>query len=80
MSFHPAVVKIIHPEINSRVALLRDESKMLVLGRHSAGRPKIAIYSSSGIHLASLTVRPAPPLPLHQIADLLRSGISPHPS
>lgn len=39
-----------------RIALLRDETRMLVLGRHSAGKPKIGIYSSSGIHLASLTV------------------------
>jgi hypothetical protein len=37
-------------------ALMRDERKVMLLGKHSAGKPKIQIYSSSGIPLSTITV------------------------
>ncbi|KAK4687137.1 vacuolar protein sorting-associated protein 16, partial [Tremellales sp. Uapishka_1] len=54
------------------IALMRDERKVMLLGRHSAGKPKIYIYTSSGINITSLSWDLSPPLLLHfTTTDLL---------
>ncbi|RSH83220.1 uncharacterized protein EHS24_006887 [Apiotrichum porosum] len=47
------------------VALMRDERKFLLLGKHSAGKPKIQVYTSSGRLIATLSWELAPPVLLH---------------
>ena len=43
--------------VGNETALLRDERKMMVLGQHTAGKPKINVYSTAGQHIVTLTVR-----------------------
>jgi len=65
-----------NPEVAEMVdstALIRDERKVMLLGKHSPGKPKIHIYTSSGILVNSLTVRIFPPSALYQLIEL--SGI-----
>jgi hypothetical protein len=52
----PALTFTILSFIANGLALLRDETKMVLLGRHNVGKPKILVYSSSGIQIASLSV------------------------
>ncbi|ODN84868.1 hypothetical protein L202_00723 [Cryptococcus amylolentus CBS 6039] len=47
------------------VAMIRDERKIMLLGRHAAGKPKIYVYTSSGILLSTLTWDLTPPVLLH---------------
>lgn len=35
---------------------MRDERKVMLLGKHEPGKPKIQIYSSSGIQLSTVSV------------------------
>jgi len=41
----------------ARPALIRDENKMILAGRHVSGKPKINIYTAAGQPIAILTVR-----------------------
>ena len=38
------------------IAILRDERKVMLLGKHAPGKPKIHVYTSSGIPIASFMV------------------------
>lgn len=44
--------------------MLRDERKVMLLGKHAPGKPRIHIYTSSGIQLSSITVSYIRSLPL----------------
>jgi hypothetical protein len=35
---------------------MRDERKVMLLGKHSPGKPKIQVYTSSGILIATFSV------------------------
>ena len=41
-------------------ALMRDERKIMQLGKHSTGKPRIHIYTSSGLPISSFTVSHTP--------------------
>lgn len=43
-------------ELTRLVALMRDERKIMLLGKHSSGKPKIQVYTSSGIPIATCAV------------------------
>jgi len=36
---------------------MRDERKVMLLGKHTPGKPRIHVYSSSGLPITSFTVR-----------------------
>jgi hypothetical protein len=38
-------------------ALMRDERKVVLLGKHAPGKPKIQVFTASGRLIASLNVR-----------------------
>jgi hypothetical protein len=38
-------------------AMMRDERKVMLLGKHTPGKPRIHVYSSSGLAITSFTVR-----------------------
>lgn len=38
------------------IAMIRDERKVMLLGKHKAGKPKIHIYTAAGALLSSLNV------------------------
>jgi hypothetical protein len=38
------------------LALIRDEDKVALIGKHSAGKPKILVHTAAGYHLATLSV------------------------
>lgn len=40
---------------------MRDERKVMLLGKHTPGKPKIHIYTSSGLPITTITVSFAPP-------------------
>ncbi|ORY21590.1 Vps16, C-terminal region-domain-containing protein [Naematelia encephala] len=47
------------------IAMMRDERKVMLLGKHSSGRPKIYVYTSSGVLITTLTWDLSPPILLH---------------
>jgi hypothetical protein len=38
------------------IAMIRDERKVMLLGKHKAGKPRIHIYTAAGALLSSLNV------------------------
>jgi hypothetical protein len=53
---------------------MRDERKVVLLGKHTVGKPKIQIFTSAGRLIANLNVS-TPPYPTNTL-----SGSSPHQS
>ncbi|WVQ78256.1 hypothetical protein IAT38_000340 [Cryptococcus sp. DSM 104549] len=53
------------------IAMIRDERKVMLLGKHAPGKPKIYIYTSSGILLNTLTWDLSPPVMLHFTSQYL---------
>jgi WD40 repeat protein len=53
------------------IALMRDERKVMLLGRHSAGKPKISIYTSSGLPITTLVWDLSPPILIHFTPEYL---------
>ena len=49
----------IEVEHSSTLAMMRDENKIVMAGRHVAGKPKIDVYTAAGYPIVTLTVRPA---------------------
>ncbi|KAL0240233.1 hypothetical protein I308_106782 [Cryptococcus tetragattii IND107] len=47
------------------IAMIRDERKIMLLGKHPPGKPKIYVYTSSGILLNTFTWDLTPPILLH---------------
>ncbi|RXK39934.1 vacuolar protein sorting-associated protein [Tremella mesenterica] len=47
------------------IAMMRDERKVMLLGKHTPGRPKIYIYTSSGLPITTITWDLPPPVLLH---------------
>ncbi|RSH95606.1 hypothetical protein EHS25_000698 [Saitozyma podzolica] len=47
------------------IALMRDERKVMLLGKHSPGKPKIQVYTSSGILIATCAWELSPPILIH---------------
>ncbi|KAL7422143.1 Vacuolar protein sorting-associated protein 16 [Cryptotrichosporon argae] len=47
------------------IALMRDERKIVQLGSHTSGKPKINVYTSSGLPLATFNWELPPPILLH---------------
>lgn len=45
--------------------MIRDERKIMLLGKHPPGKPKIYVYTSSGILLNTFTWDLTPPILLH---------------
>lgn len=37
--------------------MIRDERKVMLLGKHAPGKPRIHLYTAAGVQLASLSVR-----------------------
>ncbi|KAK8870008.1 hypothetical protein IAR55_000578 [Kwoniella newhampshirensis] len=53
------------------IAMIRDERKVMLLGKHTPGKPKIYIYASSGLLLNTLTWDLSPPVLLHFTSQYL---------
>ncbi|CAK9781051.1 putative vacuole organization and biogenesis-related protein [Cutaneotrichosporon oleaginosum] len=47
------------------IALMRDERKVVLLGKHTSGKPKIQVFTASGRLIASLNWELSPPILLH---------------
>lgn len=39
------------------LALIRDENKIVLAGRHTSGKPKINVFTAAGYPIVTLTVR-----------------------
>lgn len=43
--------------LRTLLALIRDENKIVLAGRHTSGKPKINVFTAAGYPIVTLTVR-----------------------
>lgn len=54
--FTPRRLEVVQRFSSLLAALIRDERKVMLLGKHSTGKPKIHVHTSSGLPITSFTV------------------------